>query len=104
MTYFLPRFSARMTTSPLKSDQIRKAFLGAPEIRDSKPEKERHDHDAQDESRKIELARAAEDAPAEAVDNADDGIEAVPEAPAFRDHGAREADRRDVEPELDDKR
>lgn len=32
------------------------------------------------------------------------GVEAVPEAPAFRHDGAGKPDRRDIEPELDDER
>src|SRR5262249_55402356 len=77
---------------------------GTPEVGDSEPEKGCDDSQAHQESRSIERALAAKNAPAEAVDDAHHGIEAVPEAPCLRHHPARKSDGRDVQAELDDKR
>src|SRR4051812_4577727 len=104
MMYFLPSPSARMTTSSAMSHQIRERLLGAAEIANSKPEKQRDHNQAKQESRQIKRALAAENAPAETVDHAHHRIEAVPEAPFIRNHGARESHGGDIEPELDDER
>src|SRR5258708_15692870 len=100
--YFLPSTSARMITSSAISQQIGEAALGAAEIADAEP-KEQGDHSqAQHETRQIERALAAEEAPAEAVDDPDNRVEAVPEAPALRHDCTRKPDRRDVKAELND--
>src|SRR5262245_32464544 len=102
--YFLPSPSARMTTSSAMSDQIGETALGAAEIGDAEPQEQRDDAEAEEETGKIQPAIAPEHAPAEAVDGADDRVETVPKAPAFRNDGARESDWRDIEAELDDER
>src|SRR5579884_1378128 len=104
MTYFLPSPSARITTSSAMSDQVREAFFGSAEIGDADPQEENDDAEADDKARPIKRALSAEHAPAEAVDDADHGIEAVPKAPGRRHDVAREAHRRNVEPELHDER
>ena len=63
-------------TSPRPLDEIGEGALGTPEIGDAEPEEE-SDHDkAQQKARQIELALAAQETPAEAIDDADHRIEA----------------------------
>src|SRR5262249_46396672 len=70
------------------SYQISERALGAAEGRDAEPQEEGDDSQAQGETGQVEPARATEQAPAEAVDHAHYWVEAVPEAPGFRNHGA----------------
>src|SRR5258708_36892079 len=100
--YFLPSTSARMITSSAISQQIGEAALGAAEIADAEP-KEQGDHSqAQHETRQIERALAAEEAPAEAVDGPANRVEAVPKALTLRHACTRTPDRRDGKAELNE--
>src|SRR5439155_8570999 len=89
---------------PPCSNQIRKGSLSTPEIGDSDPKKDRDNSQAHEQTRHIELTLAAEKTPTEAIDNADDGIEAIPESPLLGDHCARKTYRRHVQAHLDDER
>src|ERR1019366_5607420 len=101
MMYFLPRPSARMTRSPpLMSQEVRKCAFRFAEVPDAERQKGRYDAEAQEEARQIELALAAQQAPAEAVDHAHRRIQAVKHPPFFRDHGARIAHRRNIKAKL----
>ena len=62
------------------------------------------DDEADQEARPVDRAVAAQDAPAEAVDHADHGIDAVEHLPVLGHDLAGEADRRDVEADLGDER
>ena len=88
----------------VRSDQIGEAFFRLAETADAEPQKKSGNGDAQRETRQIELALAAEDAPAEAVDDADHRIEGIEQPPLLRDDARAEADGRDIEPELHDER
>src|SRR5579864_2034783 len=99
MMNLLLRPVVRMTVS-LMSDHVRKAALDAPEGADAEPQEEGGDGHAEQEARQIDRAVAADDAPAEAVDDADHRIEVVEQPPLFRDDRAGETDRRDIEAEL----
>src|SRR5262245_48883375 len=103
--YFFPRRSARMTVSEfILLEQIRKAAFGTPEVNDAKPQEESSDAEAHKEARHVKLALAAQQTPTEAVNNADHGIQAVPEPPGLRHDGARESNRGNVETKLQEKR
>src|SRR5690348_1704347 len=99
MMNFLLRPVVRMTVS-LMSDHVRKAALDASEGADTEPQEERRDAEAEQEARQIDRTLAADDAPAEAVDDADHRIEVVEQPPLFGHHRAREPDGRDIETEL----
>src|SRR4051794_33203217 len=102
MRYFLPRPSARMTTSLMRgcSDQIGKGALGATKIPDTEPEEEGDNAEANKKSRQVEGTFAAEDAPPKAVDHADDRIEAIPKAPFLWHDRAGKANRRNIKTKL----
>src|SRR5437868_4670217 len=78
------------------SDQVRKAALDAAEGSDADPQEGRRDREAEREARQIDWAFAAHDAPAEAVDDADHGIEVVQQTPLLGHDRALKADRRDI--------
>src|ERR1700742_3449262 len=99
MMNLLLRPVVRMTVS-LMSDHVRKAALDAPEGADAQPQEEGGDGAAEREARPLDRAVASDDAQAEAVEDADHRIEVVDQSPLLRHHRAREADRRDVEAEL----
>ncbi len=69
---------------------------------DAEPEEEGGDGQAQAEGGPVDGGLAAEEAPAEAVDDADHGVEGIEEAVLLGDDAGAEANRGDVEPELDD--
>src|SRR5258708_40240245 len=71
-----------------------------PESADTPPKEKRGDAQAGDEARPIERTIAAKQAPTKTVNNSDDGIEAVEQAPLLRHDGAGEANGRDIEAEL----
>src|SRR5579883_2173156 len=99
MMNLLLRPVVRMTVS-LMSDHVRKAALDAAEGADAQPQGESGDGQAEQEARQIDRALAADDAPAEAVDDADHRIEVVEQPPLFGHDRAREPDGRDIETEL----
>jgi len=82
-------------------DQIGKGFFRFPEAGDAQVEGEGDDDQTEKEAGKVKGAVSAQEAPAEAVDYPHHGIDVVEEAPLFRDDVAAEADRRDIEAELD---
>src|SRR3981189_3226862 len=92
------------TYSIRSSDQVPKAPLRRGELADAEPKEEDRHCDADPESRQIELALAAQDAPAEPVDDTDHRIERVEQPPILRHDARAESDRRDVEAELDQER
>src|SRR5207245_1889083 len=65
------------------SDEIREASFHLPEDAHAEPEHDRGDADAEREAGPVKLARA-EDAPAEAVDDADHRVERIEEPPFLR--------------------
>lgn len=93
-----------MTTSLISLYHVREGSLCGPEISDAEPEEEGRHTEAQHEARPIDLAGAAEKTPAEAIDDANDRIEAVEETPMLGYGPAGEADRRHVKAELQDER
>src|SRR6185437_16529437 len=99
MMNFLLRPVVRMTVA-LMSDHVRKAALDASEGPDTEPQEERRDAEAEQEARQVDRTLAADDAPAEAVDDADHRIEVVQQAPLFGHDRAGETDGRDIETEL----
>lgn len=84
------------------SNEIGEAFFHFPELADAEPEEKGGDAEAAVKSWPINPAFPAKDAPAEAINHADHGVQAVEEPPLFGHDGAAEADRRYIEPELDD--
>ena len=82
--------------------QIGKGFFRFPEAGDAQVKEDGNDDQAEEKAGEVEGAVSAEETPAEAVDNPHHGIEAVEEAPLFRDDVAAEAHGGDVEAELDD--
>src|SRR3984893_11265185 len=84
------------------SDQIGETFFHFPELADTKPEKKPGDTEAEHKTGPIDLAFAAKDTPAEAVNDPDHRIERIGEPPLVRDNPGAVSDRRDVEPELND--
>src|SRR5438132_10565451 len=97
-----------MTTSDMiverGSDQARKALLHLPEPLDSEPQEKSGHPDAHRQSRHVELALPAQDAPPEPVYDAHHGIKRVQQTPLFGHHIRTKPDRRDIKPELNDKR
>ncbi len=69
---------------------------------DAEPQEEGGDGDAEAEGGPVDGGLATEEAPAEAVDDADHGIKGVEEAVLLGDDAGAETDRGDVEAELDD--
>src|ERR1039458_5900111 len=104
MTYFLPRPSARMTTSLVMSQEVRKRAFCFAEVPGAEHQEDRDDADAQGEPRQIELALATQQAPAEAIDHAHRRIKAVDHSPFFWDHSARKAHRRSIKAKLQNER
>src|ERR1700737_3740097 len=104
MTYFLPRPSAWMTTSPVMSQEVRKRALRSAEVPGAEQQGDRDDAETQGEPRQIELALATQQAPAEAIDHAHHRIKAIKHPPFFRDHGARKAHRRNIQAKLQNER
>lgn len=94
----------RPPISDLFLNKVRKALLHLPKIPDAEPEEECGDRHADAEALGIERGVAAEDAPAEAINDADHGIEGIEQAPFLWDDTAGEADRRNVKAELHDER
>src|SRR4029450_1902326 len=103
MMNFLPSFSARMATSDMSDDVGKGAFAAAEGMR-APHQNDRDDDEADQETRPVDRAVAAQDAPAEAVDHADHGIDAVEHLPVLGHDLAGEADRRHVEADLGDER
>ena len=84
-------------------NHIRKGLFHLPELADAQPEEE-GDHDqTEGETRPIDGAGPAQDAPPEAVDDAHHRIQAVEQSPLFRDDAAAKAHRRNVQAELNHK-
>ncbi len=69
---------------------------------DAEPKEEGSNGEAEAEGGPVDGGLAAEEAPAEAVNDADHGVQRVEEAVLLGDDAGTEADRRDVEAELDD--
>ncbi len=69
---------------------------------DAEPEEEGGDGKAEAESGPVDGGLAAEEAPAEAIDDADHGVERIKQTPLFWDDAGAEADWGDVETELND--
>src|SRR5579884_1170136 len=88
MRYFFPSRSARMTTSAPMSEHIGKVLFGAPEIGGAEPQKGGRCRQSRYQFQQVE--RAAENAPAEAVDDSDQRIAGVPHADWRRDNRGRE--------------
>ncbi len=86
----------------MSSNQIRKALFHFAELPDAEPEEEGGNGEAEAEGGPVDGGLAAEEAPAEAVDDADHGVEGVEEAVLLGDDAGAEADWGDVEAELDD--
>src|SRR5512135_255046 len=99
MMNLLLRPVVRMTVS-LMSDHVREAALDAPEGADAEPQEERGDAETEQEAGQIDRTLAADDAPAEAVDDSDHRIEVVEQSPLFWHDRAWETDGRDIETEL----
>ena len=87
-----------------RSDQIGEALFHFSELADAEPQEEAGDAEAEPKAGQIELAFAAEQAPAKSVDDADHRIEGIKQAPLLRDDAGAEADRRHIETELHDER
>ena len=80
MTNFLPRLSARMTTSAIVRPDRAKLRSVRRKVRDAHHSTTATIDQAERKARQVELALAAEHAPAEAVDDADHRVEAVEQA------------------------
>src|SRR6266851_5336640 len=93
---------ASIAFAPSPSDQIREARFGPAEAANAEPQEKRRDREACSETRQIELALPAEDAPAKPVDNPDHRVERIDKPPFLRHNVGAEPDRRDVEAELHD--
>ena len=87
-----------------RSDQIGKALFHFPELADAQPQEKAGDAEAEPEAGPIELAFAAEQAPAKPVDDADHRIEGISKTPLIRDDARAEPDRRHIEAQLHDER
>ena len=83
--------------------QICKSFFHPAETGDAQPEEESDDSKAEHEAGQINRTVAAEDAPAEAVDDPHHGIEAVKQPPLLRNDLAAESNRRNIKTELHNK-
>jgi hypothetical protein len=88
--------------SCFSSNQVREAFFHFSELPDAEPEEEGGDDKAEAESGPVDGGLAAEEAPAEAIDDADHGVERIKQTPLFWDDVGAEADWGDVETELND--
>lgn len=84
-----------------RSDHIGKSLFHFTEIPGTAGANENGDDERSDEAGPPESAVAAKDCPAEAVDDANHGIERVEKAPLVRDDTAAESDGRKVESKLD---
>lgn len=82
----------RSQSSSFPSDQVRKALLHFPELADAEPEEEDGDSHADAEGTGVEGGIAAEDAPAEAVDDPDHRVEGVEQLPLLQNNGGGKAD------------
>src|ERR687898_329405 len=82
MMNFLPSFSARMATSDM-SDHVGEGAFAAAEGPRAPHQHGGDDDEADQEARPVDRAVAAQDAPAEAVDHADHGIDAVEHLPVL---------------------
>src|SRR5258708_2648773 len=107
MRYFFPSPSARMTmslTSSARSNHVREAALHAAEVPHAQhEEREGYAHGNRQDLR-VERGASAKEGPPKAIDDAHQGIQRVQGAPTLRHVGGGEGDRRDEQPELDDKR
>src|SRR5690242_3296482 len=93
-----------MACDACRSDQINQSFFRLAEPAHSEPQKEYRNHNADNKSRRIELRLRAENAPAEAVDHSDHRIQRIKQTPLWRHDAGTEPDRRDIEPQLHQKR
>lgn len=93
-----------MMSIKLDLNQISKMLLHLPELRDPQPEEKDDDGDTNNETGPIEGNITAKNAPSETVYNANQGVQAVKEPPIFRDYAAAEANRGNVQAELNEKR
>src|ERR1700731_455455 len=88
----------------VRSNQIGKAFFGAPEAMDPEPQKKTSDEDASCNSRGIQLRSSAENAPAKAIDDPPHRVHETDQPPSTGYDDRAEPNRRDIEAELHDKR
>src|SRR5437016_9617187 len=84
------------------SDDIGKCPFHFAEVPNAGHAEEGGDESRNQESRKLKWDLAAEEGPAEAVDDADHRVERVEQMPFFGDDRAAETDRRNVKTELHD--
>src|SRR5712671_5784962 len=88
--------------SPDRSDQIGETLFHLAELANADPQEKAGDSKTETEARPIEAALAAEQAPAEAVDDADHGVERIEKTPLVRHDGGTEAHRRHIKAKLHD--
>src|SRR5216684_4274039 len=83
-------------------NHIRKRSFRPAKVPNTGDQKQRHKTAGQQECRPPEGAFAAEQGPAEAVDDADHWVQCIQHPPFFRNDGTAEADGGHVKPELHD--
>ena len=85
-------------------DDIGKSFLRFAEVPKSKPEEKSNYDQREDKARNIDLGTTAANGPAEPIDDSNDRIQGIEQAPLVRDDLAAETNRGNEQPELHNKR
>src|ERR1041384_5265347 len=85
-------------------DDVHKTSLGPSEVPEATKTDDRGQKDGGQNAGPPKIDLAAQERPAETVDDADHGIARIKEAPVFRNFIAAETHRRHVKTELDDER
>src|SRR3546814_20998965 len=81
-------------------DHVCKRSFRFPELANAQPEDAQDHRPTHQKAGQEERGLSAEDGPAKAVDDADNRVQVVEQAPLWRDHTGTEADRRNVTSEL----
>ncbi len=97
MNFGLPTLSV---VSDLRLDHIRESLLRPAEIPDTEPEEDDDSCHRESEARQVNSRQAATNGPTEPIDDSNDGIKGIEQAPFVRDNIAAESDRRNKESEL----
>src|SRR3546814_19087049 len=85
-------------------DHVCKRSFRFPELANAQPEDAQDHRPTHQKAGQEERGLSAEDGPAKAVDDADNRVQVVEQAPLWHDHTGTEADRRNVKSELPNER
>jgi len=83
----------RICNFEIVSDQIRKGLLHLPELGNTQPKEEGNDNETEGKARPVDGAVAAQNAPAETVDDPHHRVKTVEQPPPVWNHAAAKAHR-----------